>query len=161
MMAEPQKEHGWLERLVGEWAYEAEAVMAPGQPPVKSEGTESVRSLGGRWVVGEGRGECPGGGPAHTMLTIGYDPARKRFVGTWVGSMMAHLWVYDGWLDEAGGTLTLEAEGPSFVGEGKMAKYRDVTAFEGADHRVLTSHVQGDDGQWTRFMTAHYRRRRG
>lgn len=161
MNAGPQKEHGWLERLVGDWAYEAEAVMAPGQPPVKSQGTESVRSLGGLWVVGEGRGECPGGGPAHTMLTVGYDPATKRFVGTWVGSMMAHLWVYDGWLDEAGETLTLEAEGPSFSGEGKMATYRDITEFKGADHRILTSEVRGDDGRWTRFMMAHYRRREG
>jgi uncharacterized protein DUF1579 len=115
MRAEPQKEHEWLERLVGEWAYEAEAVLAPGQPPVKSRGTESVRRLGALWVVGEGHGECPGsGGPAHTMLTVGFDPGAKRFVGTWVGSMMAHLWVYDGWLDGRGEVLTLEAEGPSF-----------------------------------------------
>ena len=47
MMAEPQQEHRWLERFLGEWTYEAEAVMAPGQPPMKSSGTESVRSLGG------------------------------------------------------------------------------------------------------------------
>jgi len=159
MMAEPQQEHRWLERFLGEWTYEAEAVMAPGQPPVKSSGTESVRSLGGFWVVGEGQGECPGGGPATTLLTVGFDPRTKRFVGTWTGSMMAHLWVYDGWLDAEGKVLTLEAEGPAFSGDGKMATYRDVTEFMDADHRVLTSQVRGEDGAWSRFMTAHYRRR--
>ena len=160
MRAEPQKEHLWLRRLVGEWTYEAEAFMGPGRPPTKSQGTETVRSLGGLWVVGEGQGECPGGGPADTVLTIGYDPRTKRFVGTWVGSMMAHLWVYDGSLDEAGRVLTLEAEGPDFATGGKTAKYQDITELRSDDHRVLTSRVLGDDRQWREFMTAHYRRRR-
>ena len=160
MNAEPQKEHAWLQRLVGEWTYEVEAVMAPGQPPTKSQGTESVRSLGGLWIVGEGQGECPGGGPATTLLTLGYDPSAKRFVGTWVGSMMTHLWVYDGALDTSGKVLTLDAEGPSFAGDGKMAKYQDITEIKSDDHRVLTSRVLGPDGQWNQFMTAHYRRRK-
>lgn len=160
MNAEPQEEHRWLQKLVGDWAYEAEAVMRPGQPPTKSQGTESVRSLGGLWVVGQGEGECPGGGPATTLVTVGYDPRTKRFVGTWIGSMMTHLWVYDGSLDAAGKVLTLEAEGPDFAGGGKMAKYQDITEFRSDDHRVLTSQVLGDDGQWRPFMTAHYRRRK-
>lgn len=161
MNAEPQREHDWLRKLVGEWTYEGEAVMAPGQPPIRSQGAESVRSLGGLWIVGEGQGECPGGGPATTLLTLGYEPRTKRFVGTWVGSMMTHLWVYDGALDAAGKVLTLEAEGPDFSGAGKMARYQDITAMEGDDHRVLTSRVLGADGRWNQFMTAHYRRRRG
>ena len=47
MPAQPQKEHQWLQKLVGEWTYEIEATMEPDQPPVKSTGTETVRSLGG------------------------------------------------------------------------------------------------------------------
>ena len=60
----------------------------------------------------------PGGGPATTLMTLGYDPEKKRFVGTWIGSMMTHLWIYDGALDAAGKVLTLDAEGPSFAGDG-------------------------------------------
>ena len=33
------------------------------------------------------------------IMTLGYDPQKKRFVGTLIGSMMTHLWVYDGALD--------------------------------------------------------------
>lgn len=44
--------------------------------------------------------------------------------------------------------------------EGKTAKYRDVIEFKSDDHRVLTSHMQGDNGQWQKFMTAHYRRKK-
>jgi Protein of unknown function (DUF1579) len=79
-------------------------------------------------------------------------------VGTFIRSMMTHLWVYDGELDRAGNKLTLDAEGPSFTEGGKPAKYRDAIEFKSDDHRVLTSHVLGDDGQWHGFMTAHYRR---
>jgi hypothetical protein len=47
VQSEPQPQHQWLQKLVGDWTYEGEALMGPGQPPIKSEGTESVRSLGG------------------------------------------------------------------------------------------------------------------
>jgi hypothetical protein len=76
---------------------------------------------------------------------------------------MDHLWIYDGELDRTGKILTLSAEGPDCSGtdtSGKMAKYRDVIEFKSDDHRVLTSHMLGDDGEWHEFMTAHYRRRR-
>jgi hypothetical protein len=110
MMAEPEDEHRWLQRLKGEWTYEGEAA-APGGLTQKASGTETVRSLGDVWVIAEGRGEMPGGAPAMTIMTLGYDPQKKRFVGAWIGSMMANLWVYDGWLE--GYTLTLESDGPS------------------------------------------------
>ena len=64
--AEPQKEHQWLQQLVGEWTYENEAMMGPDQPLMKSQGTERVRSLGGLWTVGEGQGLMPDGDPATT-----------------------------------------------------------------------------------------------
>ena len=157
-MPEPQKEHQWLQKLVGEWTFESECVMGPDQPPMKSSGSESVRSLGGLWTLGEGQGEMPGGGIGTTLMTLGYDPARKRFVGTFIGSMMTHLWVYDGALDPDGKVLTLDAEGPSFTGDGKLVKYQDIIEFKSDDHRVLSSQMLGDDGKWLRFMTANYRR---
>jgi len=156
---EPQKEHRWLHKLVGEWTCEIETTMEPGTPPVKSTATDCVRSLGGLWVLAEGQGEMPGCGPVTSLMTLGYDPQRKRFVGTFIASMMTHLWIYDGALNAAETVLTLEAEGPSMAGDGKMAKYRDVIEFKDDDHRVMTAHVLGDDGSWTQFMTATYRRK--
>ncbi len=159
MKAEPQKEHQWLQKLVGEWSFEGECLMGPGQPPMKSTGSETVRSIGGLWTLGEGRGEMPGGGPMTSIMTLGYDPQRKRFAGTFIASMMTHLWVYDGALDASGAVLTLDTEGPSFAGNGKMAKYQDAITFKGDDHRTLTSRMLRDDGTWHQFMTAHYRRK--
>jgi len=160
MKAEPQREHRWLEKLVGEWTCEGEMTMEPGKPPMKYKGSESVRSLGGLWILAEGRGETPDGSPMTTIMTLGYDPQKKRFVGTFIGSMMTHLWLYDGGLDAAAKTLTLDTEGPNMAAEGRTANYRDVIELKSDDHRILTSHMLGDDGQWHRFMTGHYRRRK-
>ena len=99
MNNKPQDEHQWLQKLVGEWSYEVEVMadpdqvldQAPEQALEKSTGTESVRTLGGFWILAEGQGEMPGCGAATTLMTIGYDPQKQRYVGTWVGSMMSFL----------------------------------------------------------------------
>ena len=155
---EPQKEHHWLQRLVGDWVFETECNMGPDQPPSKFTGKETVRSLGGLWTIGEGEGEMPGGGTCQTIMTLGYAPETKRFVGTFIASMMTHLWPYNGSLDETEKILTLDSEGPSCIGEGTMAKYQDIIEFVSDDHRVLSSQFLGPDGQWVPFMKAHYRR---
>lgn len=157
--SEPRKEHQWLQKLVGEWTYETEVIMGADQPLEKSTGTETVRSLGDLWVLAEGQGEMPGCGVATTLMTLGYDSQKQRYVGTWVGSMMTYLWIYDGELDASETVLTLNSEGPSMSGENKMANYKDVIEVKSDDHRVMTSHALGEDGQWHQFMTAHYRRK--
>ena len=160
MFAKPQREHEWLSNLIGDWTYESEATMAPGEPPHKMAGRETVRSLGGLWILCECEGEMQQGGLAQMIITLGFDPAKGRFVGTFVGSMKANLWVYDGELDPAGKVLTLNAEGPSFAGDGKLAHYQDIIEVKSNDHRILSSQVLGEDGKWTRFMTSHYRRKK-
>jgi hypothetical protein len=159
MQVQPQTEHRWLEQLAGEWTYETEAVMGPDQPPMTGTGSESVRSIGGVWVQCEGAMEMPGGVPGTTVMTLGYDPVKKRFVGTFIGSMMTNLWVYEGQLDGAGKVLTLDADGPSFADPTKTAKFKDTIEIVSPDHRTLSSQVQMEDGTWFRFMTAHYRRK--
>lgn len=160
MHAETLPEHRWLQKLLGEWTYEHEPSGAPGEPEEKWTGSESVRSLGDVWVLAEGRVEMPGHGPGTTLITLGYDPDKQRFVGTFIGSMMTYLWVYEGELNAEGNKLTLRAEGPDCQTGEKIIQYRDVIEFLSDDHRTLSSYALGDDGQWTRFMTVHYRRRK-
>ena len=51
----------------------------------------------GAWFVAEGNGQMPdGSGAATTVLTLGYSPSKGKYVGTWIGSMMDHMWIYDG-----------------------------------------------------------------
>lgn len=160
MFAKPQAEHQWLQKLQGEWTVESESRMGPDQPPSKNEWRLSCRSLEGLWVVMESGGESPEMGKWSTILTLGYDPQVKKYVGTFIGSMMTHLWTYAGSLDASGRILTLDTEGPRFEGEG-LAAYQDIVEIIDDDHWILSSKVRGDDGQWNSFMSAHYRRATG
>ena len=155
---EPQAEHLWLHQLVGEWSIESECIMGPDQPPMKTTGREVVRPLGKLWTIGEGSGNAPEGGSCDSIMTLGYDPQAKRFVGSFIASAMTHFWPYVGSLDATENILTLDSEGPSFTGDGTMAKYQDIIEFITKDHRTLTARVQNADGSWHQFMIAHYRR---
>lgn len=153
---QPQAEHKCLQKLVGEWTMESECSMGPDQPPMKSTGTETTRSVGELWTMGEGL--MPDGEPCRTFMTLGYDPAQKRFVGTFIGSMMTHMWIYNGSLN--GNVLTLDTEGPDFSGSMGMVAYQDIIEFKSDDHRVLSSQLKDKDGNWQKFMTANYYRKK-
>jgi hypothetical protein len=158
--ATPRKEHEWLQQLVGDWTFEGECDMGPDQPKMKHAGTETVRSIGGLWIIGEGRGDMPGGeGEMSMRLTLGYDPAKQRYVGSWVGSMMTNLFVYEGQLEDNGKILPLNTEGPSFSEPGKLAPYQDVIEIVDDNTRLLRSRTPGPDGAWVEFMVARYTRR--
>lgn len=158
MQAEPQEQHRWLAQLVGDWRFESEAPAGQGEPPCQSSGTERVRPLGALWILCEGEGDMPGGGMARMLMTLGYDPGRGVFVGNWIGSMMTHMWIYEGRLDAGQRVLTLDTTGPSFKGDGQTARYRDVITLVGQDERTLTSFSLQEDGSWHQFMTTTYRR---
>jgi hypothetical protein len=152
----PTKEHNWLQQLAGEWETEAEIAFEPGKPPVKCKGTESVRLLGGFWIVSEMKSEFMGT-PMTGVMTVGYDAKTKKYVGTWVCSACDWLCKYEG--SVSGNTLTLECEGPDPT-TGKVAKMKDVMEVKDKDTRVLTSYIQGEDGKWTRFMTMTAKRKK-
>ncbi len=108
----------------------------------------------------EDRIESPGSDDATGIMTLGYDAARKRFIGAFIRSMMTHPWIYEAHLDPAAKVLTLDTEGPSFTSQGKTAKCQDLIEIKSAEHRVLSARCLGDDGNWRHFMTANYRRKK-
>jgi len=154
MSAEPQQGHQWLQRLVGEWTYASED---PARLGVSWTGTESVRSLGGFWVVAESHGEM-GGSPATTIMSLGFDPEKQRYVGTWINSMMADFWLYDGELSADGKTLTLAAEGPDMFVDGKIGLYHHVIEFQSDEERTLGARILREDGTWHEIVTTRYQR---
>ncbi len=155
----PEKEHEWLGQLVGEWEYDSEVVVQPGSAPEKSKGGEIVRAVGGFWTVSETSGSI-NGAPFTGVMTLGYDPKKKKYAGTWVDSMSSNMLHYEGSVDDSRKTLTLETEGPSFNDPSKISKYKDVIEVKDKDHKVMTSSIQGDDGKWVTFMTIKFERKR-
>lgn len=155
---EPTSQHIWLQQFVGDWEFESECSMGPDQPPTTSKGKQTTTSLGSLWTVGELHNSLPDGQPARSLMTLGFDPAKGRFVGTFVASCMTHLWPYDGQLDRTGKALVLDSEGPGFANDGTMAKYQDILEVVDKDHYLLKSRVQNADGSWTEFMSGKYTR---
>jgi hypothetical protein len=100
----------------------------------------------------------PDGQSMQSLFTLGFDPAKERFVGTFVASCMTHLLPYVGQLDSVRKVLTLDSEGPSFAGDCTMAKYQDIIEITDQDHYLLSSRCQNTDGSWTHFMSAKYLR---
>jgi surface antigen len=156
MKAELTEEHAFLQKLIGTWEVDA---ADPDGKIDHGTWTETVRSLHGLWFLCEGEGTMPGGGAAATLLTLGYDPDKRKYTGTWVGSMMNHMWAYEGALDHTGRTLLLDTSGPDFEHEGQSASYREAITLINDNERTFTSSVRQPDGSWKEFMIANYRRK--
>ncbi|MEX1042699.1 MAG: DUF1579 domain-containing protein [Pirellulaceae bacterium] len=158
MFEKPQSEHNWLSQLVGDWVSESECQMGPDAPPEKSSGRMSCRMLGGLWLIAEGTGDMPEGEPMTSIITLGYDPVKGKYVGNFIASVMTHLWPYSGALDDSGKRLPLDSEGPRFDGVEGMAKYRDTIEIIDKDHWRFFGEMQVADGTWVRIMTSENRR---
>ena len=151
------EEHQWLEKFVGTWNSVVTVPATDKMPESKSSGTMTSRMLGSLWVINEIKGDA-GGEPFAGIQTIGFDPKKKRYIGTWVDSMNNHLWQYKGQVTQQGKRIELRATGPSMTGEGNTAEYRDSYEFNSPNHCTLKSEVQGEDGKWITFMTGELRR---
>ena len=155
----PEKEHQFLQQFAGQWSTISKAEMGSGQPAVECTGSIRARMIGGLWVVNEIRTEMAGTSVIG-LQTIGYDPAKKKYVGTWVDSMVNHLWHYEGTVDETGRILTLEAEGPNLMAAGKLTKFQDIYEFKSADEIAASSRMLDPDGNWITFMSGTATRQR-
>ena len=154
---EPTKEHQWLKQLVGEWDSECEMFKEEGKPSEKSKGSESGKMLGDFWAVMKNKGQFQGK-EFVGVFTLGYDPDKKSFVGTWYDNMSHYLWQYTGKVDSAGKILTLESEGPCPGHGGKIMKVREILEIKTPEHKVFTSMIE-KDGKWVKGMVINYRKR--
>lgn len=157
MFDKPTTEHDFFNDMIGEWTFEHSCNATADQPATPTSGKAVAKSYGGLWLIIECEGHAEPMGNWCSQFTLGYDPQKKCYHGTFVGSMMAHLWLYQGQVDESGKQLVLEVRGPKMAGEG-MANYRDIFEIVDRDHWILRSQIQGDDGSWTEFMEGHHRR---
>ena len=109
------------------------------------------------WLICESCGESPEGEAWSSIMTIGFDPSQHRYVGTFVGSMMATIWTYHGVVDASGKRLPMDTEGPKFDGSG-TCKYRDTIEIVDDDYWLYTSQMQTDSGEWIKFIDGKHRR---
>ena len=156
---QPSKQHEWLKQFEGEWVATAKSIDTPEMPAMDCNSTFKARMVGGFWMVSESKGEIAGS-KMMSIQTIGYDRKKKKYIGTWVDNMMDHMWHYEGTVDESGKKLSLIAEGPNFMADGKLTKFRDSYEFKSPDHIISTSEILGEDGKWVTFMSGDSHRKK-
>jgi hypothetical protein len=133
-LAQPNEHHKKLDTLAGDWTYQAKFWMAPEAPPMEMAGTTKyVWILDGRFLREEVKGPAQAGMPPfHGVGIMGYDNARKKYVGAWIDSMTTSLTHMSGDMDSSGKALTFHYE-EFDVATGKMAKVKQVTKINGPD----------------------------
>lgn len=154
---EPTAEHQWLAQFEGDWDVANKVYGPDGAEIMTCQGAYAAQMLGSFWLIGDATGEMAGE-TIHAVQTLGYDPKSKKYVGTWIDSVSDHMWKYEGAVDKAANKLVLEAEGPNFMADGKLTKFRDAYEFKAPDHIVATSSILSDDGEWVDFMKGDMRR---
>jgi len=140
------KEHKFLKQLVGNWESDMECSMGPDKT-VKMKGSETSRMLGDYWYEAEMKGDMPaemGGGAFTGHMTIGYDSKKGKVVGTWVDNMTDYLWVYEGTLDEATKTITLETTGPNMADPSskEYVRYRETQTLNADGTKTFSSAME-------------------
>ena len=108
----PSAEHALLKSDVGTWDADIEINTVPGTPPQGSRGVAQNRlACGGLWLITDFVNETTGF-EGHAIY--GYDPAKGKYVGTWVDPMRTFIAVSEGTYDPVTKTMTMvfETTGP-------------------------------------------------
>jgi hypothetical protein len=156
--AQPGPEHAFLKKDVGTWDATVEMNGPPGTPAMVSKGTETISvGLGGLWQISEFKADM-GGAPFEGRGTVGYDPAKKKYVGSWIDSMTAGLSLVEATYDPAKKTMTGWVEGPD--PSGKVTKTKEVTEWKDDDTRIFTMLMTAPDGKEYPLMKITYKRRK-
>jgi uncharacterized protein DUF1579 len=152
-------EHALLKRDVGVWDARVEMWEAPGGEPTVSKGVETNRLLpGGLWLISDFKGEMAGQ-PFEGHGIRGYDPEKKKYVGTWVDSMTTRLSVDESTYDAATKTMTgtFETPGP----DGKLMKLKAISVWKDDNTRTFSMSVPTQDGKEFLTFRITYSRRAG
>ncbi len=158
-MPQATAEHKGLANEIGVWDAESKFWLAPGTAPVPSKAVETNKMLGELWMVSEFKGEVMGMSfVGHGQF--GYDPHKKKYVGTWIDTFSPHLSVMEGTMDEATQTLTMMSKGfdPML---GKEVTSKMVSTMIDHDHKKfqIFMPVPGKEGEWWKKMEIEYTRR--
>jgi hypothetical protein len=145
----PGPEHDVLKKLAGTW--DATMKFAGGE----SKGVMTYKmDLGGLWLVSAFEGEF-GGQKFSGKGFDSYDPAKKKYVGVWVDSMVTSPLLMEGTFDAAKKVMTMAGDGPG--PDGKPVKFKAVTTFKDEDNVTFDMYM-GDEK--TPGFTITYKRKK-
>jgi len=154
----PGPAHELLKSDAGDWDAVVETFGVPGGP-VTSKGAEhSELACGGLCLVTAFKGELMPGVVFEGRGLMTYDPAQKKYIGSWTDSFSTGLSRTEGTFDPATKTFNGLMEGPGMTGE--VVKMRSSVDYSKPDTRVFTAYGPGPDGKEAMAMRSTYTRRK-
>ena len=157
-MPKPGPEHELFKQDAGTWDAKVESWMAPGAPPMTSTAVETnTLGCGGLCLVTEFKGEF-GGTPFDGHGTSAYDPAKKKYVGSWTDSMSTGLMIGESTYDPGKKVAIGYMEGPDMTG--KVVKSKSVVEYRADGSRVFTMYTKSADGKEVPGMRITYTKRK-
>lgn len=153
-LPKPTKEHEMLKKDVGTWDAAIKMWMGPGDP-AESKGVETNTMLGDLWLISHFQGDVAGmkfDGHGQT----GYDPLKKKYVGSWVDTFTTSVTLLDGTYDEKTGEVTMVGETTDAAGN--KAQMKTVSKHTADGKRIFTLFMKGDmtGGEWVKSMEVTY-----
>ena len=146
-MPQPAREHAVLMKTVGEWQGTL-TMYGMGPEPMEMQCTESIRAVGQFWTTSVFKGDFMGM-PFEGASTTGYDPAKKKFVGTWIDSSTPSMTMMEGVWDADKNAMVMEYEGPDAM-TGEIVPMRLEATHEG--NSSTTVFYKTVDGKTERTM---------
>jgi len=156
-MPRPVKEHEFLKKFEGSWDSKMSMRHAPDQPWMECKGTEQARMYGDFWVVSEWKTESSEM-PMQGLASTGYDPFKKKYVVTWIGSTSPALSAGEGTVDASGKILTTEVKSTDCQ-TGQPMSMTMVQEFKDNDTVAWTMRMKGKDGKEFECMKGESKRR--
>ncbi len=156
----PTPEHKLLAHGVGTWDATIKSWMqGPGSEASVSKGVEIVKLMpGGLWLVSEFHGKF-GDMEFHGQGQSGYDPLKKKYIGSWIDSMETTIMIMEGDFDPKTSTLTMYSKGVDPAGKPYESKMVEV--HKDKDARVFTMFMKSDEtkSEYVKIMEISYVRR--
>lgn len=159
MPMEATAEHKILADDVGTWNCDMKIWAAgPDSEPMTAQGAEVNEMLGDFWLVSKFTGNMEGQA-FEGRATIGFDVAKKKYIGTWFDSSSPFMSHIEGTYDKESKTMTMTSKGMGPDGKPTTGKNVSVTKDDGT--RVFTMYVQSPDAgnELVKMMEITYRKK--
>ena len=152
--AQPSEEHKLLKDDVGTWKADM-TIWIPGMDePMTAVGEEVNEMFGSFWVTSKFKADMMGQ-PFEGRATMGFDPVKKKYIGTWFDTMNPHMSFMEGTYDKESKTLTMITTGVGM--DGKPSKGKNVVVTNDDGSRVFTMyHAMPDSDKLHKGMEIIY-----
>lgn len=152
-MPTPTTEHAKILAGVGDWEGSVTMFDIPGVKPEPVPAKEKVTGIGQFWILSDFTSEFMGM-PYHGSGHVGYDPEKKKYVGTWVDGMSSYFSIMEGDYDASKKALVMRWQAPDMTGQ--MASHRSEST-ETGDTRTMTFFM--GEGEGTKTMVIEMKRK--